>query len=81
MVGFSCCAYAANQVASTVLPGRSDIVSAAGALVIGLLGNAYSRIVGGTAFTSMVTGVLFLVPVSGIVSQCHGTRLHRLHHF
>lgn len=47
-----------------VLPGRTDIVSAVGAFVIGLLGNVYSRLVGGTAFTSMVTGVLFLVPVS-----------------
>jgi len=64
MVAFSCCSYAANKAASVVLPGRSDIVSAAGALVIGLLGNVYSRVVGGTAFTSMVTGVLFLVPVS-----------------
>jgi uncharacterized membrane protein YjjB (DUF3815 family) len=39
-------------------------VSAAGAVVIGVLGNTYSRVVRGTAFTSMVTGVLFLVPVS-----------------
>jgi uncharacterized membrane protein YjjB (DUF3815 family) len=64
MVVFSCCSYAANKAISTVLPGRSNIVSAAGALVIGLLGNLYSRVVRGTAFTSMVTGVLFLVPVS-----------------
>ncbi|PPQ63006.1 hypothetical protein CVT24_006112 [Panaeolus cyanescens] len=65
MVAFSCCAYAANRAASLVLPGRTDIVSAAGAFVIGSLGNLYSRVVRGTAFTSMVTGVLFLVP-SGI---------------
>ncbi|KAK0464994.1 uncharacterized protein EV420DRAFT_1617790 [Desarmillaria tabescens] len=65
MVVFACCSYAANRAASIVLPNRSDIVSAAGAFVIGLLGNIYSRLVGGTAFTSMVTGVLFLVP-SGI---------------
>ncbi|PPQ67095.1 hypothetical protein CVT25_005696 [Psilocybe cyanescens] len=65
MVLFSCCAYAANRAASMVLPGRTDIVSAAGAFVIGTLGNIYSRVVRGTAFTSMVTGVLFLVP-SGI---------------
>ncbi|KAF5384823.1 hypothetical protein D9615_001375 [Tricholomella constricta] len=65
MVSFSCCAYAANRAISTVLPGRTDIVSAAGAFVIGSLGNIYSRVVRGTAFTSMVTGVLFLVP-SGI---------------
>ena len=29
-----------------------------------ILGNVYSRVFGGTAFTSMVPGVLFLVPVS-----------------
>ncbi|KAF8222128.1 DUF1212-domain-containing protein [Tricholoma matsutake] len=65
MVFFSCCSYAANRAASVILPGRTDIVSAAGAFVIGSLGNVYSRLVRGTAFTSMVTGVLFLVP-SGI---------------
>lgn len=64
MVVFSCAAYAANEATSSLLPGRTDIVSAAGAFVIGLLGNVYSRVVRGTAFTSMVTGVLFLVPVS-----------------
>ncbi|KAJ7596861.1 hypothetical protein C8J56DRAFT_299343 [Mycena floridula] len=68
MVFFSCCSYAANRAANIVLPGRTDIVSAAGAFVIGLLGNVYSRVVGGTAFTSMVTGVLFLVP-SGIAQS------------
>ncbi|KAF9029244.1 DUF1212-domain-containing protein [Hymenopellis radicata] len=65
MVAFACCSYATNRAANIVLPDRTDIVSAAGAFVIGLLGNAYSRIIGGTAFTSMVTGVVFLVP-SGI---------------
>lgn len=63
MVAFSCCSYAANRATSVILPGRTDIVSAAGAFVIGSLGNVYSRLVRGTAFTSMVTGVLFLVPV------------------
>ncbi|KAF8641114.1 hypothetical protein AX17_000756 [Amanita inopinata Kibby_2008] len=77
MVFFSCVAYAANRAASLVLPGRTDIVSAAGAFAIGSLGNIYSRVVRGTAFTSMVTGVLFLVP-SGIaqgggVSQAYRT--------
>ncbi len=63
MVFFSCVAYAANRATSLVLPGRTDIVSAAGAFAIGSLGNIYSRVVRGTAFTSMITGVLFLVPV------------------
>ena len=63
MVTFSCCAYAANRATSIALPGRIDLISATGAFVIGTLGNLYSRLVRGTAFTSMVTGVLFLVPV------------------
>ncbi|KAF9270039.1 DUF1212-domain-containing protein [Marasmius fiardii PR-910] len=65
MVLFSCCSYSANKGASIVLPGNTHLVSATGAFAIGLLGNIYSRVFGGTAFTSMVTGVLFLVP-SGI---------------
>ncbi|TRM66395.1 hypothetical protein BD626DRAFT_546679 [Schizophyllum amplum] len=68
MVAFACCSYAANRAAGVVLPGRTDLVSAAGAFVIGLLGNLYSRIAHGTAFTAMVTGVLFLVP-SGIAQS------------
>ena len=64
MVCFSCLAYAANRVANVYISDRGDIVSAVGAFVIGICGNMYSRVVGGTAFTSMVTGVLFLVPVS-----------------
>jgi hypothetical protein len=70
MVLFSCASYAANTASNLYLPDRGDIVSAVGALVIGSLGNAYSRIWGGTAFTSMVTGVMFLVPVSQGVSLC-----------
>ncbi|OSX67292.1 hypothetical protein POSPLADRAFT_1068427 [Postia placenta MAD-698-R-SB12] len=62
MVAFSCAAYAANRGANVLISDRPDIVSAFGAVIIGLCGNIYSRIVGGTAFTSMVTGVLFLVP-------------------
>jgi uncharacterized membrane protein YjjB (DUF3815 family) len=69
MVIFSCLAYAANKIANLGLPGRTNLVSAAGALVIGILGNLYSRLARGTAFTSMVTGVLFLVPVSSL-STC-----------
>ncbi|KAI0720004.1 hypothetical protein C8T65DRAFT_634556 [Cerioporus squamosus] len=62
MVFFSCAAYTVNRVANYYISDRGDIVSAFGAFVIGLCGNAYSRVGGGTAFTSMVTGVLFLVP-------------------
>lgn len=65
MVVISSSAYAANKAANHFIFNRSDIVSAIGAFVVGLLGNLYSRKFNGTAFTSMVTGVLFLVPVSG----------------
>lgn len=64
MVFFSCCSWAVNRVTNIILPKRADLASASGAFVIGILGNMYSRIFRGTAFTSMVTGVLFLVPSS-----------------
>ncbi|KAJ7044483.1 hypothetical protein C8F04DRAFT_1206851 [Mycena alexandri] len=70
MVIISCCSYASNKVANHYIFNRSDVVSAIGAFTVGLLGNIYSRKMGGTAFTSMVTGVLFLVP-SGL-SQAGG---------
>lgn len=67
MVLISCASYAANKVANHYIFQRSDVVSAIGAFVVGTLGNVYSRKLGGTAFTVMVTGVLFLVPVSNSV--------------
>ncbi|RDB22807.1 Pheromone-regulated membrane protein 10 [Hypsizygus marmoreus] len=70
MVIISCCSYASNKIANHYIFNRSDVVSAIGAFTVGLLGNIYSRKMGGTAFTSMVTGVLFLVP-SGL-SQAGG---------
>jgi uncharacterized membrane protein (DUF4010 family) len=63
MIIFSCCSYTANKVSNWFLSDKGALAPAAGALVIGLLGNMYSRWSRGTAFTSMVTGVLFLVPV------------------
>lgn len=66
MVIISCCSYASNKIANHYIFNRSDVVSAIGAFTVGLLGNIYSRRMGGTAFTSMVTGVLFLVPVSDL---------------
>ncbi|KAI0638241.1 DUF1212-domain-containing protein [Trametes polyzona] len=77
MVVISCVSYAANKVANHFIFNRSDVVSAIGAFAVGLLGNIYSRKMGGTAFTSMVTGVLFLVPsglsqAGGITAQGNG---------
>jgi len=67
MVIISCCSFVANTAANRYIFNRSDVVSAIGAFVVGVLGNLYSRVFGGTAFTSMVTGVLFLVP-SGLAA-------------
>lgn len=64
MVIISCVSYTSNKLANRFIFSRSDVVSAIGAFTVGLLGNFYSRRMSGTAFTSMVTGVLFLVPVS-----------------
>ncbi|KZT30722.1 DUF1212-domain-containing protein [Neolentinus lepideus HHB14362 ss-1] len=62
MTIFSSAAFAANKATGLYISDRGDVVSAVGAFVIGVLGNVYSRVIRGTAFTSMVTGVLFIVP-------------------
>lgn len=77
MVIISCVSYTANKVATRLIPNRSDFVSFTGAFAVGILGNFYSRKMGGTAFTVMVTGVLFLVPsglsaIGGITAQGSG---------
>ncbi|KAI0045320.1 DUF1212-domain-containing protein [Auriscalpium vulgare] len=77
MVLISCAAYAVNKTANHFIFNRSDVVSAIGASVVGLLGSIYSRKFGGTAFTTMVTGVLFLVPsclsqVGGLTASGNG---------
>jgi len=68
MVIISCVSYVANKAADHFIFDRSDVVSAIGAFAVGLLGNIYSRMFSGTAFTVMVTGVLFLVPVRYMLS-------------
>ncbi|PSS34048.1 hypothetical protein PHLCEN_2v1952 [Hermanssonia centrifuga] len=80
MVVISCISYTANKVADHFIFNRSDVVSAIGAFTVGLLGNVYSRKMGGTAFTTMVTGVLFLVPsglseAGGITAQGSATQI------
>ena len=67
MVVIAICSYISNKVASHFIFGHSDIVASVGAFVVEILGNGYSRMFGGTAFTVMVPGVLFLVPVSVLV--------------
>ena len=54
--------FSANRVSSRYF-SRSDSVTAVGAVVVGLVGNLYSRIFKGYAYPTMVPGVLFLIPV------------------
>lgn len=70
MVLISCASYTANKAANHYIFGRSDVVSAIGAFVCGMLGNMYSRRFGGTGFQVMVSGVLFLVPVCLDTTPC-----------
>ncbi|EIN14060.1 DUF1212-domain-containing protein [Punctularia strigosozonata HHB-11173 SS5] len=62
MICFSIATYAANRAARIAYPNQASFIAAAGATVIGFLGNLYGRIWRGSAFTTMVPGVLFLVP-------------------
>lgn len=66
MVFIACVAWTANKLTTVYIHDRADIVSAIGAFSVGVLGTIYGRAKRGTAFTAMITGVLFLVPVSGI---------------
>lgn len=61
-VVIACIGYTTNYFANHYIFDRSDVVSAIGSFVIGLLGNAYSRLYDATAFTAMTVAVLFLVP-------------------
>lgn len=67
MVFISCAAFAANKAANRYIFNRSDVVSAIGAFVVGVMGNLYSRVFRGTAFVVMVNGIGFLIP-SGIAA-------------
>jgi hypothetical protein len=62
MVVISCISYTANKLATRYIFENSEVVSVVGAFVTGILGNLYALKFGGSAFTMMVTGVLFLVP-------------------
>ena len=66
MVVIGCAAFAANTLANTYI-SRNAISSLFAALAVGTLGNVNYLLFGGTAFTSMITGVLFLLP-SGVAA-------------
>lgn len=65
MVCIACVSFLATRFANLHwgLANHPDYVALIGSFVVGVLGNAYSRKFGGTAFTAMLTGILLLVPV------------------
>lgn len=63
MIIISCAAYTTNKVATRFIFDHSDVVSAIGALTVGIMGSIWAKISKGSAFAYMVTGILFLVPV------------------
>jgi len=77
MVAIACGAFTANKVASMFIYTHTDIVSFLGAAFVGFSGTLYARVRGGTPFTVMVTGILFMVPsglseAGGITAQGNG---------
>ena len=54
MVLMSCAGWTTNYFASKRFVNRSDITSALGSLVVGILGNFYGRLFSGNAFVVMV---------------------------
>ncbi|TXT13524.1 hypothetical protein VHUM_00891 [Vanrija humicola] len=65
MILISVAGWVTNHFASLpqAFQGRSDIVSALGSFVVGLLGNLYGRFFSrGAGFPVMVTGILFQLP-------------------
>lgn len=79
MVFFACAAYATTKAVTLFVSDHLSVIAAFGAVVIGLCGNIWSRLGGGTAFTSMITGVLFLVPVRSSRSSRVKTPTHSEH--
>lgn len=54
--------YLVNYWIKPLLSDDSDVASALQAFVVGILGNMYSRVARGSAFPSMVVGILLAVP-------------------
>ncbi|WWC93162.1 uncharacterized protein L201_008130 [Kwoniella dendrophila CBS 6074] len=61
MVIVACAGYVVNFYLSQQLD-QTNVVSAVSAFTLGILGNLYSRLGGGSAFPSMVVGILLIVP-------------------
>ncbi|WVW86552.1 hypothetical protein I302_108602 [Kwoniella bestiolae CBS 10118] len=61
MTAVACAGYVVNFFLSQQLD-QTNVVSAVSAFTLGILGNLYSRLGGGSAFPSMVVGILLIVP-------------------
>ncbi|KAK8858543.1 hypothetical protein IAR55_002772 [Kwoniella newhampshirensis] len=62
MVLISCAGWTSNHFSSLAFPGRSDMTSAIGSFVVGMLGSLYGRFSNGSSFPVTVTGILFQLP-------------------
>lgn len=68
MITISGAGYAATYFANKKLSNATELTSAIGAFVIGILGNLYSRMGHGLAFAAMLPGIFVQVP-SGVAAQ------------
>ena len=64
MIAISCTSTAVTRLANRhmALSGHPDYTALLGSFVVSLLGNLYSRKMGGTAFTIMLAGIWLLIP-------------------
>ncbi|KAL7419421.1 pheromone-regulated protein prm10 [Cryptotrichosporon argae] len=62
MVVVASAGYAVDYFVSNAVTDETNIAGAVSAFTIGVLGNLYSRLGGGSAFPSMVVGILLEVP-------------------
>lgn len=64
MIAISCVSYAVTHLCSVKLglSGHPDYTALLGSFIVSMLGNMYSRRMGGTAFTIMLTGIWLLIP-------------------
>lgn len=68
MLIISGCGYVVTYFSGRKLANAAELTSALGALVIGVLGNIYSRVGHGLAFAAMLPAIFVQVP-SGVASQ------------
>ncbi|KAG0148833.1 hypothetical protein CROQUDRAFT_654441 [Cronartium quercuum f. sp. fusiforme G11] len=61
-VVISSCGFFANYAANKFIFSGTDVVSFAGSFAVGTMGNLYAKFFHKIAYTSMATGVMFLLP-------------------